>query len=610
MDRARREGPDQIPALQRIADLERDPEISAAWPALRHAASVVATPPLRNAATIGGNLCLDTRCAYYDQGEAWREAIGFCLKKDGETCWVAPGSPRCWAVSSSDTAPILCALGAEVSAVSAAGERRLPVADLFADDGARHLTLAPGELLTALHLPAAAPGERAAYLKVRRRASFDFPVLGIAARVRLGAGAVVEEARVFLGGVASRPLEAREAGAFLVGRALADEEVVREAAALVAKIAKPMQNTDLTASWRKRVAAEYAARALRELGIGFVAYALFFATILYTIGFVGNVAVPKSIDSGETASVAEAVSVNLLLLAAFGRHHTCSSVSDSTHSRIRGQYWSNSSVRSLNTSAQMSLPLIATNIRYRDGSYSNFNSTDLNGFAGFNEIFPLFNWLVLEADTTRYKQTGVHVVYDAGGPADGTPGGGTSTIAAFLANTLESSTAHLPVNQRFPGSVYCSNADCSGFSILNGPGSSTSNPSTPARRASPMNSSSPCRWTRPTARFSACRNRFPATRANHRTRFHREDSAMAQPAALWHGHRADHRQLHLPGVHGLRRTVLDMMGIIYGMALCVVLCVVFVLFVRMKSEGEGGCGHNCAGCHSDNCSIAETHHEQ
>ena len=251
--------------MTRLSEVERDPALAAAWPALPRAAALVATPPLRNAATIGGNLCLDTRCAYYDQGESWREAIGFCHKKDGETCWVAPGSPRCWAVSSSDTAPILCALGAEVSAVSAAGERRLPVADLFADDGARHLTLAPGELLTALHLPAAAPGERAAYLKVRRRASFDFPVLGIAARVRLGAGAVVEEARVFLGGVASRPLEAREAGAFLVGRALADEEVVREAAALVSKVAKPMQNTDLTASWRKRVAAEYAARALREL---------------------------------------------------------------------------------------------------------------------------------------------------------------------------------------------------------------------------------------------------------------------------------------------------------------------------------------------------------
>lgn len=252
-------------AMTRIADLERDEAIGAAWPALRLAASVVATPPLRNVATVGGNLCLDTRCAYYDQGEAWREAIGFCLKKDGETCWVAPGSPRCWAVSSSDTAPVLCALGAEVGVVSAKGERRLPVAELFADDGQRHLALAPGEILAALHLPPAVPGERATYLKVRRRASFDFPVLGIAARVRLGTGGVVEEASIFLGGVGSRPQEAPEAARFLAGRALGEEENVREAARLVAKVAKPMQNTDLTLSWRKRVATEYAARALRDL---------------------------------------------------------------------------------------------------------------------------------------------------------------------------------------------------------------------------------------------------------------------------------------------------------------------------------------------------------
>jgi len=113
-------------------------------------------------------------------------------------------------------------------------------------------------------------------------------------------------------------------------------------------------------------------------------------------------------------------------------------------------------------------------VRFRDGSYSNFNNTDLNGFAGFNEIFPLFNWYVLEADTNRYKQTGVHVVYDAGGPADGN-GGGSSNIGSELVNTVE--TVHLPTNLRFPGSVYCANADCTGASIRN-PGSSSANPST------------------------------------------------------------------------------------------------------------------------------------
>jgi 4-hydroxybenzoyl-CoA reductase subunit beta len=252
-------------AMTRLVDLERDGALAAAWPALALAASVVGTPPLRNVATLGGNLCLDTRCSYYDQNESWRSAIGFCLKKDGSTCWVATGSPRCWAVCSSDTAPVLCAIGAEVSLVSAAGERRLPVAELFADDGQRHLTLAPGEILSAVHLPPVRPGQRAAYLKVRRRASFDFPVLGVAASARLDAGGVVEAASIFLGVVGSQPQAAGEAARFLVGRRLGDEEVVREAARLVSRVARPLQNTDLTSSWRKQVSSEYAARALRQL---------------------------------------------------------------------------------------------------------------------------------------------------------------------------------------------------------------------------------------------------------------------------------------------------------------------------------------------------------
>ena len=126
-------------------------------------------------------------------------------------------------------------------------------------------------------------------------------------------------------------------------------------------------------------------------------------------------------------------------------------------------------------STEPGLALVPTNIRFRDGSFSNFNNTDLNGFAGFNEIFPLFNWYVIETDSTRYKQTGVHVVYDAGGPADGTPGGGTSTGVANFANTIE--TNHLPTNLRVPGAVYCANADCGGASISTGVGNSSA-PST------------------------------------------------------------------------------------------------------------------------------------
>ncbi len=125
------------------------------------------------------------------------------------------------------------------------------------------------------------------------------------------------------------------------------------------------------------------------------------------------------------------------------------------------------------------LALVATNVRFRDGSYSNFNNTDLNGYAGFNEVFPLFNWYVVETDSTRYKNTGVHVIYDAGGPADGSKSCsitasvnqlcGNSSTAAGLANTYEKYP--LPADLSVPGAVYCAtgNADCVGESIANGP---------------------------------------------------------------------------------------------------------------------------------------------
>jgi 4-hydroxybenzoyl-CoA reductase subunit beta len=253
-----------IGALTRLSAIEHDSAIAEAFPALARAAKLVATPPIRNMATLGGNLCLDTRCSYYDQGHEWRAAIGYCMKKDGDICWVAPGSKRCWAVSSSDTAPVLCALGAEVTLVSTAGERRIAVSELFADDGIAHLTRRPDEILAHIHVPAPADGDRSAYVKLRRRGSFDFPVLGVAAHVRLGAGGAVEAARIFVGGAGSRPQEARAAAELLIGRVL-DDDAIRQAAGVIAQIAKPMQNTDFTLSWRKTVAREYAARALRAL---------------------------------------------------------------------------------------------------------------------------------------------------------------------------------------------------------------------------------------------------------------------------------------------------------------------------------------------------------
>jgi 4-hydroxybenzoyl-CoA reductase subunit beta len=255
-------------AMTTLTQLERDAAVRTAWPALTRAAQLISTPPLRNMGTLGGNLCLDTRCNYYDQNYEWRKAIDFCMKKDGEICWVAPGSPRCWAVSSSDTAPVLCAIGAEVTLSSTEGARRLPAMDLFADDGIRYLDKRADELLTAIHLPPQDGRTRAVYWKLRRRGSFDFPVVGVAIAATLDAGGGVERATIVLGGVGSRPHLARAAGEKLIGRRLGDEDLIREVAQTAAQVAKPLDNTDFVMGWRKEMTRHYVAGALRELASG------------------------------------------------------------------------------------------------------------------------------------------------------------------------------------------------------------------------------------------------------------------------------------------------------------------------------------------------------
>jgi 4-hydroxybenzoyl-CoA reductase subunit beta len=230
--------------------------------ALWQAAVQVATPHLRNMGTLGGNLCLDTRCLYYNQNEDWRRAIDFCMKKDGETCWVATGSKRCVAVSSTDTAPALIALGARVRLVSAAGERDVALVDLYRNDGMNYLTRKPDEILTDVSLPDM-DGWRSTYWKLRRRGSFDFPVLGVAAAVRVARDGTVEEARVVLGAVSSRPLFTK-AGEVLIGRKLTDE-VIAEAGAKASSAAKPMDNTDLDLYWRRDVVSAFVGYALREI---------------------------------------------------------------------------------------------------------------------------------------------------------------------------------------------------------------------------------------------------------------------------------------------------------------------------------------------------------
>jgi 4-hydroxybenzoyl-CoA reductase subunit beta len=224
--------------------------------ALRQAAHQVATVHLRNMGTLGGNLCLDTRCNYYNQNYEWRKAIDFCLKKDGDICWVATASKRCVAASSTDCAPALIALGARLSLVSTKSEREVSVEDFYNNDGIDYLKRQPDEILAEVRIPQTS---KSTYWKLRRRGAFDFPVLGVAAATDADGNT-----KIALGAVASRPFLVEKANEFLKGKKLTDE-VIDEAAKLVASRAKPMDNADLDLYWRKDVAADFARYALREL---------------------------------------------------------------------------------------------------------------------------------------------------------------------------------------------------------------------------------------------------------------------------------------------------------------------------------------------------------
>ena len=252
----------RIGAAETLAAICTAPEVERSAPALAAAARSVSTPQLRATGTLGGNVLVDTRCTYYDQTYEWRRALGFCFKKDGDWCPLAPGGKRCWSVSSSDTVPVLIALAASATLTGPAGTRTLPVEDLYADDGLAPVRKERAEILTSILIPPA-DGLRATYWKLRRRESFDFPILGVAAALDLRDG-IVARARIVLGAVASHPLRATAAEDLLVGRPLT-AEAIEEAAQLAGNPARPLDNTDLEHHWRKRMSRVYVRRALQEL---------------------------------------------------------------------------------------------------------------------------------------------------------------------------------------------------------------------------------------------------------------------------------------------------------------------------------------------------------
>jgi 4-hydroxybenzoyl-CoA reductase subunit beta len=245
-----------------LAALARDAQLGRALPALAQAAASVAGPGHRTAATVGGNLCQDTRCVFYNQSEWWRAANGWCLKRNGDTCHVAPHGHRCHAAYEGDLAPALLAYHAEAEIATAQGTRRAPLAELYRDDGAAHLTLQPGELLAAVHVATPHAGTASAYRKARARGAMDFPLAGVAVALRIDGG-VLAELAVGISGTNSHPL--RLAGtAELLGRSV-DDALVAAIGKLVAKQVSPMRSTVTQSNYRRLVAVATAERLLREL---------------------------------------------------------------------------------------------------------------------------------------------------------------------------------------------------------------------------------------------------------------------------------------------------------------------------------------------------------
>src|SRR5436309_10456853 len=256
----------EVGAGATLTQIAEHPLIRERYTALAEAAALVSTPQLRNMGTVGGNICLDTRCNWYDQSLFWRTAEGYCMKTHASVvCRVATSSPRCLAVASADTVPALIALGASAVVANAQGERRVAIADLYREDGISYLTLERGDVATAVELPLE-EGWRSTYLKLRDRNSFDFPIVGLAAAVRLE-GATVRDARIAITAVASRPMLVAAAAKAIVGTRLEDEAIAAAADA-VHKAARPMDNTSGTISQRKRASRVFAERALRALRDG------------------------------------------------------------------------------------------------------------------------------------------------------------------------------------------------------------------------------------------------------------------------------------------------------------------------------------------------------
>ncbi|MGA9157959.1 MAG: FAD binding domain-containing protein [Candidatus Sulfotelmatobacter sp.] len=250
----------EIGALTTLCAIEKAAYLRQHFPVLTEAAATVASPVLRNMGTIGGNICLDTRCLWYNQSLTWRKGCGFCIKKDGDLCHVAPGGTKCWAAFSADTPPALLCLNAEIEIVGPDGARRIPLPEFFTGDGESYRWLLPGELVTRIFLPAESADYRGVYRKLRVRGSIDYPLAGVAVVMKRTNGQVAD-ARIAMTAVNPAPVLVRRAGEMLIGKAV-DESLAEAAGDLAARTAKPLTTSALTPEYRREMIRVFTKRAV------------------------------------------------------------------------------------------------------------------------------------------------------------------------------------------------------------------------------------------------------------------------------------------------------------------------------------------------------------
>ena len=252
----------EIGALTTLSEIEQSAVIRRDYPVLHEAAKTVASPILRNMGTLGGNICLDTRCLWYNQSLTWRTSCGFCIKKDGDLCHVAPGGAKCWAVFSGDTPPALLCLDAELEIVGPAGARRLPLRDFYTNIGDARMKLAKNEIVARVHLPERTAGYRGVYRKLRLRGSIDYPLAGVAVALKRSNGHV-EDARMAITAVNPAPLLVRGVEKELAGKTVT-AEIAAAIGELAARTAKPLTTSVLTPEYRREMIRVFARRAVLE----------------------------------------------------------------------------------------------------------------------------------------------------------------------------------------------------------------------------------------------------------------------------------------------------------------------------------------------------------